>query len=110
MKSIVTLIGMLILSTVAWSDDESRYQAVGALGELNGVALQCRFLDQVRRMKGAVVAYAPKERSYGLAFDEATNTAFLAFARRNDSCPVRAEFEQEVGRRIEHMAQIFVIR
>lgn len=110
MKFLVVLLVMLVASGIAWSDDEPRYRAVSAVGELNGVALQCRYLDQVRRMKGAVVAYAPKERSYGLAFDEATNSAFLAFARRNDSCPVHAEFEQEVGRRIEHMAQTFVDR
>ena len=61
--------------------DDPRHQAVKDLGTLNGVALQCRYLDEVRRMKQAVVANAPKQRSFGLAFDEATNQSFLAFIR-----------------------------
>ncbi len=81
--------------------------AVRALGELNGVALQCKYIDQVRRMKAAVVANAPKERVFGLAFDEATNEAFLAFSRKGGPCPGYGGFESQVGERIELVQQVF---
>ena len=81
--------------------------AVWALGELNGVALQCKYIDQVRRMKAAVVANAPKERVFGLAFDEATNKAFLAFSRKGGPCPGYGGFESQVGERIEVVQKAF---
>ncbi len=97
----------LLLAQTAAADVTAQYEAVAALGELNGVALQCKYLDQVRRMKAAVVANAPKERSFGLAFDEATNKSFLAFAREQRSCPGTGGFEDRVGERIESMRQVF---
>ena len=60
------------------AQEDPRYHAVAELGALNGIALQCRYLDEMRRMKAAVVASAPKERSFGLAFDQATEAAYLA--------------------------------
>lgn len=98
---------LLALAATAGGAADARYTAVQALGELNGVALQCRYIDQVRRMKAAVVAYAPKERSFGLAFDEATNDAFLAFARRGDACPAADGFTRQVGHRIDALRDAF---
>ncbi|MCB1786393.1 MAG: hypothetical protein KDJ33_09090 [Gammaproteobacteria bacterium] len=92
------------------ADDDPRYLAVAGLGELNGVALQCKYLDQVRRMKAAVVEHAPKERSFGLAFDQATNDAFLAFARNNDVCPSHDGLERKVGHQIDRLAEAFAAR
>ena len=85
----------------------AQVDAVRALGELNGVALQCKYIDQVRRMKAAVVANAPKERVFGLAFDEATNEAFLAFSRKGGPCPGHGGFEAQVGERIEVVQKAF---
>ena len=95
------------LAPVVSADDDPRYQAVAELGELNGIALQCKYLDQVRRMKAAVVANAPKERSFGLAFDQATNEAFLAFVRNGDACPRHNDFERRVGHQIDRTAKVF---
>ncbi len=89
------------------ADQDPRYLAVQQLGALNGVALQCKYLDQVRRMKAAVVAHAPKERSFGLAFDEATNDAFLAFIKDNASCPTHDALERQVGHQIDAVAAAF---
>jgi len=107
---VAVLVTLALASTVGAADQDPRYAAVAALGELNGVALQCKYLDQVRRMKAAVVMHAPKERSFGLAFDEATNEAFLAFARQGGACPVHDEMERQVGHRIDRMAEAFNAR
>jgi hypothetical protein len=107
-RSVAVLLALSLgAATFASAAEDPRYAAVAALGELNGVALQCKYLDQVRRMKAAVVAHAPKERSFGLAFDEATNKAFLAFARTAASCPAHAVFETAVGERIATMQEVF---
>lgn len=95
------------LSAAVSAGDDPRYGAVAALGQLNGVALQCKYLDQVRRMKAAVVAHAPKERSFGLAFDQATNDAFLAFVRDRESCPTHDGLARRVGHRIDALRAAF---
>lgn len=106
--------GALLLAMVlfaasgsAASDQDPRYQAVQAMGRLNGIALQCRYLDQVRRMKTAVVANAPKERSFGLAFDEATNGSFLDFIKTRAACPEPAGFGRRVGDGIDALKAVF---
>ena len=99
---VLTLSGLTV-----GADQDPRYAAVERLGALNGIALQCKYLDQVRRMKSAVVASAPKERSFGLAFDQATNDAFLAFIRDQAACPAHDSLERQVGHRIDAMKAAF---
>lgn len=99
---LVLICVFLLAHARAWSANQDRvYEAVDALGELNGIALQCRYIDQVRRMKAAVVAYVPKERLYGQAFDEATNRSFIRFIEEEGGCPSKPTFEREVGHRID---------
>lgn len=96
-----------VSSVVADADTDARYDAVKALGRLNGIALQCRYIDQVSRMKQAVVATVPKERSFGLAFDQAANDSFLAFIQQQSLCPGPAGFDKDVSQQIELLQQIF---
>jgi hypothetical protein len=98
---------LLVAAAPTLADQDARYAAVSALGELNGVALNCRYVDQVRRMKAAVVDNVPKERSFGLAFDEATNRAFLAFIRAARECPGPAEMERQVDQGIQNLHSTF---
>jgi hypothetical protein len=86
---------------------QAQYEAVRALGEMNGIALQCRYIDQVRRLKAAVVLHAPKERSFGLAFEESTSESFMAFMRDDGACPPAARFARDVGHRIDDLAAVF---
>ena len=101
-----SLVPLLAASPVA-ADSDTRYDAVKALGRLNGVALQCKYIDQVSRMKQAVVKRVPKERSFGLAFDQAANDSFLAFIQERSPCPGPAGFEKDVTQQIEHLEQVF---
>ena len=86
---------------------ETRYQVIKDLGALNGVALQCGYIEEVRRMKQAVVLNVPKERSYGLAFDDSTNASFLAFIQEQRSCPHRDNFHRQVGHQIDEVRETF---
>jgi hypothetical protein len=105
---LASVILSLVLSTMTVAaDEDARYAAVKGLGALNGVALQCKYLDQVRRMKSAVVANAPKERSFGLAFDQATNDTFLAFIKDDAACPTHDSLERQIGDQIDVMKAAF---
>jgi hypothetical protein len=101
------VLAALLTGTVALADTQARYDAVKSLGSLNGVALQCKYLDQVARIKQAIVESVPKERSYGLAFEQATNDSFLGFIREKGSCPGPAGFERTVAESIQQMQQLF---
>ena len=99
---------LFVTSAVAAdADTDARYDAVKALGRLNGIALQCKYIDQVSRMKQAVVKTVPKERSFGLAFDQAANDSFLEFTLKQNSCPGPAGFEEDVSQKIELLQQTF---
>lgn len=100
-------IALLMTVCHVGAEPDPRYDTVKALGSLNGVALNCKYLDQVRRMKSAVVESAPKERSFGLAFDEATNSAFLSMIDERRPCPSPAGFERTVDDGIEAMRKAF---
>ncbi len=93
--------------TAQGADTLAQYDAVRVLGTLNGVALYCKSLDQVRRLKEAVVASAPKERSFGLAFEESTDESFRAAIAKGEPCPGPAGFAEQVGPAIEVLRQAF---
>ena len=87
--------------------NEDQMQAIKALGELNGIALSCRQLEQTQRMKQAMVENLPKLRYLGDYFDQASNDAFLAFSNEHRLCPVKSEFAAQVTAAIDKLAQQF---
>jgi len=93
--------------TQAKGIDDKQFDAIQQLGELNGVALNCRFLNETQRMKKALVLALPKRRQYGEAFDSATNTAFLKFIETQSTCPVEAAFSQQVDAAILTLESVF---
>ncbi|MFA7096590.1 MAG: hypothetical protein WC383_08940 [Gammaproteobacteria bacterium] len=76
-------------------------QAVEALGVLNGTALHCHYMDEVRRIKSVVVAHAPRTRPMGAVFETATNESYLAFSQEQRACPPPDDFTREVDAAIE---------
>ncbi|MGD2119988.1 MAG: hypothetical protein PVG66_16645 [Chromatiales bacterium] len=100
------IIALLLQSPVSAFSD-SQLAAVARLGELNASALQCRHIDQVRRIKQALVVHLPKRRELGELFEQTTNTAFLNFIEQDKVCPDANELQQQVGAAIEQLAQEF---
>ncbi len=103
----VTFALLLIAGAPTLADSETHYAAIKALGQINGIALHCRYIEQVRRMKAAVVHSAPKERGFGLAFDQATDEGFVAFVNAYTPCPGAAGFELQVTERIAALRAAF---
>ncbi len=103
----LTLLTLVFIGQ-AWAGDQTlHHETVKDLGRLNGVALHCNYLHQVRAMKAAVVANAPKQRSYGLAFDEATNEAFLTQIQESRPCPGEAGFANQVEAAVKRLQDVF---
>jgi hypothetical protein len=97
----------LLAAAPARAIDDAQYQAIRALGQLNGVALHCKYLEQTRRMKEALVAILPKRRALGDAFEQATEASYLDFLQRQGRCPEAAGFATSVGQGIDALRDAF---
>ncbi|TVO78742.1 hypothetical protein [Sedimenticola selenatireducens] len=104
----IAIITLLISSVVrAEGITEQQYSAIKKLGELNGIALNCRFLAETQRMKKALVLALPKRRQFGEVFDAETNTAFLSFIENRSVCPKEAMLSAEVDAAIVKLDAAF---
>jgi hypothetical protein len=103
----ICLLALVLASTTAAGSTQAQYDAIRALGRLNGEALACRHLEQVRRMKAVVIANAPKERSFGLAFDEASNAGFLDFLEQGRPCPGGAALDARIDEATRTVVEAF---
>lgn len=69
--------------------------ALDQLGRINGTALACGQQEVVARVKALVIQRAPKTRSYGEAFENATQAAFLERSRQGGTCPAAPELARQ---------------
>ena len=105
--SLPLLIVAAIWTMPANAVSDIQYNSIKRMGELNGVALQCRYFHETRRMKKALTATLPKRRQLGQAFDESTNDSFMAFIETNATCPDEAEFARQVDTGIQELDAAF---
>jgi hypothetical protein len=86
---------------------EIGFAEVRTLGTLNGQALACRQLDASSRAKTLMIGYAPKTRRYGIAFESATNAAFLAATRNGAPCPTEADLAARLAESATALQAVF---
>ena len=87
---------------------DERLRAVEEMGRLNGIALQCRYARQVKKIKLALIAHLPKERQMGRLFEEATNQSFLSSLADADGCPGEDALAAQIEAGIETMKREFL--
>ena len=104
--SVLVLTGIFVPQVQAEISSE-HYQLVSRMGELNGVALSCRYFQQTKKIKAGLIASLPKRRELGQVFDDKTNESFLAFVQAQSSCPSPAEFSVEVDKALEALSEGF---
>ena len=77
---------------------------VEALGQFNGVALACDFIETSNHIKTVIIQYAPKSRRYGAAFEEATHNAFLDQTKKDPTtCPDGPTLNEQVDIATRHL-------
>lgn len=104
----VPLVSFVIATAVqAEGITEQQYSAIKKMGELNGVALNCRYLAETQRMKKALVLALPKRRQFGEVFDTETNTSFLSFIEQKKTCPEESALSTEVDAAILKLDSAF---
>lgn len=83
------------LAEEANATSDAQLKAIAEMGRLNGIALQCRYLQQVQRIKQELVLNLPKQRPLGDWFEQKTNESFMSFMQDDLNCPPEHDFEQE---------------
>ncbi len=89
------------------ADRDARLQAIARMGELNGIALQCRYLDQMRRIKQVLIQNLPKQRALGEWFETTTQDSFMAFMQSDRECPGLIEFERDLDEASRQIREVF---
>lgn len=108
-KYVILPITMVLLFSAfqAGAVTADQQNSIKHLGQLNGVALHCKYLDQTRRMKKALVTALPKRRQLGQLFDDVTNTSFLEFIQSKSVCPGEQQFSLEVDAAVAGLNRAF---
>lgn len=106
MKKILLLMALLFSAQLYAATDAQR-KAIEDIGELNGVALQCSYIDKVRVIKLALVNNLPKQRVLGQWFEDATNQSFMNFMQSDQSCPRIDQFSIDVDAAISQIEAEF---
>jgi hypothetical protein len=106
---VLALVLALLLAPepAAAGQDKARLDAIARMGELNGIALQCRYLDQMRRIKQALIRYLPKKRELGEWFERTTQDSFMNFMKNNRECPGLIEYERDLDKASKRIAEVF---
>lgn len=106
LKSLPLVVMLVAQVPVALATPEGE-AALRQLGAVNGVALECGHLGQVRRIKQAVVDVVPKQRYYGALFEQATHDGFLAFIEAQRACPTEVGLAAEVDTAVQQLKRAF---
>jgi len=99
-----TCIALLLM---AWQTptlaQDAKLDAISALGDINGIALNCNGLAQTQKIKRELVLTLPKRRQLGELFDYATNKSFMAFIEANSECPSQQALAQRVDKALQRL-------
>lgn len=110
MKIFIPLLALLAAmpaASLADTLDKAGLAAVEELGRLNGIALNCRYFDQVKRIKQMLIDNLPKRRELGQVFEEKTDASFKEFIQSGAACPSPAAFAGDVGKAGDELARVF---
>ncbi len=102
------IVALLLFATIASAINDEQFDAIKQLGSLNGVALNCGYLNETHRMKRSLVSTVPKIRPIGIAFEQSTNEAFLAMITAREACPSEKTIGKQVDERIELLERAFI--
>lgn len=108
-KQLILLITMVLsFSTFqAGATTAGQLNSIKRMGQLNGVALHCKYFNEMRRMKQALIAVLPKRRQLGQTFDDVTNESFLSFIQNKLVCPVEEQFILKVNAAVVGLNKVF---
>ncbi|WP_456412014.1 hypothetical protein [Thiolapillus sp.] len=108
LKSTRFVLALLLLwSFPAQATTEEQTQSLEKMGQLNGIALGCRYFDQVKAIKKALVQALPKRRELGRTFEAVTDQTYREFVASKAACPSTEAFAADLEAAIQRLNQNF---
>ena len=109
MKPYCFLVCVVLAASIkhAQAASEQQLNSIAVIGQLNGIALQCRYLEDVQRIKTALVRILPRKRELGIWFETKTNDSFLQFMQRDETCPAPDQFSARLDRAISLLEKAY---
>jgi hypothetical protein len=104
---ILALLSALIWQSTAMAASDKQLLAVAEMGRLNGVALQCKYLDQVQEIKRLLVLNLPKERALGDWFEQKTSASYMGFIESKVGCPGLIQFDEALKKATSQLETVF---
>ena len=104
---LLALLAAMPAASLGDTPDKAGLAAVEELGRLNGIALNCRYFDQVKRIKQILIDNLPKRRELGQVFEEKTDASFKEFIQSGAACPSPVAFASDVGKAGDELARVF---
>ncbi len=99
----IVLFGQPLLATT-----DNQLNAISNLGQLNGIALQCRYMVPMQQIKQSLVSHLPKQRELGKLFEDSTNQSFMDFINQDSSCPDPLAFMRRVSTAISQLEAAYM--
>ena len=108
LKSTPLVLALLLLwGFQAQAATEEQTQSLEKMGKLNGIALSCRYFDQVKTIKKALVQALPKRRELGRTFEAVTDRVYREFMASKAACPTPEAFAADLELAIRQLNQHF---
>lgn len=107
MKLTLPFLLALLWLTPAQAATESQLSAIAGMGKLNGVALQCSYVEQMQRIKMTLVLHLPKQRALGDWFEHSTSESFMEFMSKGLPCPGPQLFIEQVDTAVKTIETVF---
>lgn len=110
MKFVLSTLAATLLSLPMYQAFAAEHgtAAIEALGKVNGMALACQQPAIASRARNALVTTAPKTRTNGELFENATNAAYLEQGK-GAACPDTASFSKALGEAEKNLQAAFPV-
>lgn len=87
--------------------NQTQLDSITHMGKLNATALQCSYVEQMQRIKQALILNLPKKRALGDWFENSTRAEFMNFMSNNNRCGSLAVFTLQVDEAIGELEHVF---
>jgi hypothetical protein len=105
--STILFIVLFLWQATGLAYTQAQLDSIRRLGQLNGIALQCKAYAETQRMKRTLVNRLPKRRQLGELFDLETNRSFLQFIENQVRCPTASHLSRQIDQAIERLEGLF---
>ncbi len=94
--TIIALLSGLFWQSTSLAINNEQLSTIAEMGRLNGIALNCQYVQEIRQIKQILIANLPTKKALGVWFQQKTNDAYIAFMNSHKTCPGLIHFDKQL--------------